>query len=63
MQPWLTLAAVLLLGVGLPWGLFVAPADWLQGDAARILFVHVPSAWLASAAYVALPSCGIASLV
>jgi heme exporter protein C len=44
-QPWVTVAAVLLLAVGLYWGLFVAPADWQQGDAVRIMYVHVPAAW------------------
>lgn len=62
-QPWLDSAAVLLLAVGLTWGLLFAPADWQQGDSVRIIYVHVPAAWLASAGYLALAACSAASLV
>ena len=62
-QPWLTAAALLLTLGGLAWGLFAAPADWQQGDAVRIMYVHVPAAWLASAGYVSLALCSLASLV
>ena len=61
--PWLSLAALLLTATGLVWGLFFAPADWQQGDAVRIIYVHVPAAWLASAGYFALALCSVASLV
>ena len=40
------LAAVILLGLGLWQGLFVAPADYQQGDSFRILYIHVPAAWM-----------------
>jgi heme exporter protein C len=49
--------------VALVWGLFFSPADWQQGDAVRIMYVHVPAAWLASAGYTLLALCSIASLV
>ena len=62
-QPWLTLAALVLTGWGLAWGLFFSPADWQQGDAVRIMYVHVPAAWLASAGYAALAVCSALSLV
>ena len=62
-QPWLNAAAFALLAVGLTWGLLFAPADWQQGDAARIMYVHVPAAWLASAGYAGLALCSAASLV
>ena len=61
--PWLTTSAILLTLLGLGWGLFIAPADYQQGDAMRILYVHVPSAWLASAGYVSLALCSLFSLV
>ncbi len=61
--PWLSIAALLLTGIGLAWGLFLAPADWQQGDAVRIIYVHVPSAWLASAGYFALAVCSFVALV
>ena len=63
MQPALTVLAVLVTAVGLAWGLFVAPADWQQGDAVRMMYVHVPSAWLASAGYTALVIASLSSLV
>ena len=61
--PWLTVLAIVLTLTGLGWGLFVAPADWQQGDAVRIMYVHVPSAWLASAGYFSLAVCSLFSLV
>jgi heme exporter protein C len=62
-QPWLTASAIVLTVTGLGWGLFLAPADWQQGDAVRIMYVHVPSAWLASAGYLGLAACSLLSLV
>ena len=52
--PPLAIAGFVLTVIGLGWGLFFAPADWQQGDAVRIMYVHVPAAWLASAGYLAL---------
>ena len=40
--------------IGLYLGLFVAPADYQQGDTVRIIYIHVPSAWLALFGYVGL---------
>ena len=62
-QPWLTASAVLVTAAGLYWGLFVSPADYQQGDAVRIMYVHVPSAWLASMGYFALAACSAASII
>ena len=62
-MPWLTAAAVVTTLTGLGWGLFFAPADWQQGDATRIMYVHVPSAWLASAGYFSLALCSLFALV
>jgi heme exporter protein C len=61
--PWLAMPGVLLTVIGLVWGLFFAPADWQQGDAVRIMYIHVPAAWLASAGYVGLAVCSVLSLV
>ena len=46
-QVWLWAAAALVLAAGLVWGLFLSPADWQQGETVRIMYVHVPMAWLA----------------
>ena len=49
--PWLMLPALLLMGYGVYAGLFVAPSDYQQGDAFRIIYVHVPAAYLSMMAY------------
>ena len=52
--PWLMGAALLLAVAGLAIGLWIAPTDSQQGDAYRIIFVHVPAAWLSMVIYVAM---------
>ena len=52
--PWLAAAAALVLAVGLYLALVASPPDYQQGETVRIMYVHVPSAWLASAGYAAL---------
>jgi len=49
--PWLGLATLVCFGVGLYWGLFVAPADYQQGQSYRIMFIHVPAAWMSMFTY------------
>jgi heme exporter protein C len=49
--PWVAAVAFCLLLIGLSWGLFFAPPDYQQGDAFRIIYVHVPSAFLSMALY------------
>jgi heme exporter protein C len=49
--PWLLASAGLILFVGLIWGLVFAPADYQQGDAFRIIYIHVPCAFLSMALY------------
>ena len=44
--PWFAGAALVLAAIGLAIGFLVAPTDHQQGDAYRIIFVHVPAAWL-----------------
>ncbi|QDH17263.1 heme ABC transporter permease CcmC [Swingsia samuiensis] len=61
--PWVSISAILLLVWGISWGLFFSPADWQQGETVRIMYVHVPMAWLASSCYLSLAICGILSLV
>ncbi|CAL1238831.1 heme ABC transporter permease [Candidatus Methylocalor cossyra] len=50
--PWLAGLTVILLVSGLYLGLFVAPPDYQQGESYRIMFVHVPSAWMSLFVYV-----------
>ena len=51
MIPWFAMPGLLLIGYGAYAGLFVAPADYQQGDAFRIIYVHVPAAYLSMMAY------------
>ncbi|WP_372720364.1 heme ABC transporter permease [Immundisolibacter sp.] len=52
--PWLGWLAAGLLGLGAWWGLAVAPADYQQGDSYRIMFIHVPAAWLSMFTYMVM---------
>lgn len=52
--PWCSALAVLLTVAGLYLGLWVAPVDAQQGDAYRIIFIHVPAAWMSMVIYVAM---------
>lgn len=60
--PLLAAAAAILIGVGLTFGLEVPP-DYQQGETVRIMFVHVPAAWVALLAYGALGVSSFVSLV
>jgi len=61
--PWAAGGAALCLGVGLWNALFVSPADYQQGETVRIMYVHVPAAWMAMFAYANLALAGAATLV
>ncbi len=54
MVPWFSIAAGLLCAAGLYLGLWIAPTDAQQGDAYRIIFVHVPAAWMSMVVYLAM---------
>ena len=51
LAPWFGWPAFLLIIAGLYGGLVLAPADYQQGDAFRILYVHAPSAWMSMFIY------------
>jgi heme exporter protein C len=61
--PWLLVLTVVSFGIGLYGGLFVAPPDYLQGESVRIMFVHVPAAWMAMAAYSFLALSSLVAMV
>jgi heme exporter protein C len=61
--PWLAGATVLLIGAGLYTGLFVAPADYQQGETVRIMFVHVPSAWMGLGIYTGIAIASAVALI
>ena len=54
--PWSFAIAFAAIAVGLAIGLLIAPTDRVQGDAYRIIFVHVPAAWMSMVVYVAMAS-------
>ena len=58
----LGLFAALLIAGGV-WLGFAAPEDYQQGDTVRIMFVHVPAAWVALAAYMALGAASFSALI
>lgn len=63
LTPLLLVAGVVLAGTSLVWGLIAAPAESLQGESVRILFIHVPSAWLGMAGWSAIAVASLAELV
>jgi heme exporter protein C len=52
--PWFGIAAALLAAAGLYVGFFVAPTDAQQGEAYRIIFIHVPAAWMSMFIYLVM---------
>jgi heme exporter protein C len=54
MVPWFAAAAAVLAAIGLYIAFFVAPTDFQQGEAYRIIFVHVPASWMSMFIYVVM---------
>ena len=61
--PWVAVFSVLMLAVGLVWGLVFAPEDYQQGNSFRIIYIHVPAAILAQSCYMMLAVAGVVGLV
>jgi heme exporter protein C len=61
--PWATGLAVVLVVLGLYLALAIAPPDYQQGEAYRIMFVHVPAAWMALMIYAMMAVASIVALV
>lgn len=61
--PWLYAVALVSAAVGLYGGLVVAPTDYQQGDSFRIIYVHVPCAWMSIFAYAFMAANGFVGLV
>ncbi len=60
--PWFAWSAVLLTGVGLYLSFFVAPTDFQQSEAYRIIFIHVPAAWMSMFIYLVMAFWGAIGL-
>ena len=61
--PWLIVAVGMLFILGLYLGLLKSPDDVVQGSAVRIMYVHVPSAWLSVFSYLLLSICSLFFIV
>jgi len=61
--PWIAGAAAVLLVVGLYFAFFASPADYQQGETVRIMYIHVPSAWLSMFGYGVMAVAALGTLV
>jgi len=61
--PWFALAAAGLTLVGLYLSFFVAPTDFQQGESYRIIFIHVPAAWMSMFIYIVMAGWAAAGLI
>ncbi|MEE9422487.1 MAG: heme ABC transporter permease [Gammaproteobacteria bacterium] len=61
--PWLGAACLITTLAGLYLGLVVAPTDYQQGDSYRIIYVHVPSAWMSLFIYMVMAIAGAIGLI
>jgi len=60
---WLFGVGILLLAIGVWGGLTMTPPDYLQGETVRILYLHVPAAWLGMAGWASIAAASISQLV
>ena len=61
--PWFALAAAILAVAGLYISFFVAPTDFQQGESYRIIFIHVPAAWMSMFIYLVMAGWAAAGLI
>ncbi len=61
--PWLWVLAGLLAAIGLYRGILASPGDYQQGETVRIMYIHVPAAWLAMMAYTFIAISSIGGLI
>ncbi len=60
---WLAALTLILLGIGLYLTFFVAPPDYQQGETVKIMFIHVPAAWLAMFGYMLIAVAALGTLI
>ena len=61
--PWINILAFVFILLGLYYSFFNSPPDYLQGETVRIMYIHVPSAWLSLMIYSSMGICSIISLI
>ena len=61
--PWVSVLAAIAIAAGLAWALVFAPPDYQQGESVRIMFIHVPAAWMASFVYLLMAAASVVALV
>ncbi len=61
--PWFGWLTLILMLVGSYWGLVIAPADYQQGDSYRIIYIHVPAAWMSLFVYIVMATAGAIGLI
>ncbi len=59
----LCVVGFLTTAIGLYWGIFIAPEDYQQGQSVWIMYIHVPSAWLAMMTYSLMAIAAVGTLV
>ncbi len=63
MIPILWSSMLIIMGIGLYQALIVSPPDYQQGEMVRIMYVHVPSSWMALGVYSFMAICSIGNIV
>ncbi|MEL6112869.1 MAG: heme ABC transporter permease [Pseudomonadota bacterium] len=63
LRPWLFVGALVAMAAGLYLGLVVSPADAKQGDSVRIMYIHVPAAWMALGAYTMITVASVVAFI
>ena len=62
-EPWCWAATALLFAIGLVMSLWIAPQDYQQGETVRIMFVHVPAAWMSLFIYATIALASAISII
>lgn len=61
--PWLAAISIMLITIGVVWGLAFAPMDFKQGNSFRIIYLHVPASFISLAGYYIMAITGAISLI
>ncbi len=61
--PILAISLPITLGIGIYYALFFSPPDYQQGEMVRVMYVHVPSAWMSLGIYSFMAVCSFSALV